>query len=99
MQKTHHLSLVPEQTKNAQQEHPGRWKQETSKEKPIHHSEKTDPVPAKAKRKRKKKKAKGKIASMRSGGLGQGSPRVLGGSEVNGGRTPERPNRVGGCWL
>jgi len=30
------------------------------------------------------------------GGLGRGSPQVLRGSEVNGGRTPERPSQVGG---
>jgi len=30
------------------------------------------------------------------GGLGRGSPRVLGGSKVDGGQTPKRPSRVGG---
>jgi len=39
----------------------------------------------------------GRGASGRTcGGLGRGSPRVLGGSEVNGGRTPKRPSLVGG---
>jgi len=34
--------------------------------------------------------------SRTCGGLGRRSPRVLGGSEVNGGWTPRRPSRVGG---
>ena len=75
--------LVPEQTKNARQEHAGRCKQEMSKEKPIQNTEKkgTDILhciiwkPVKEKRKTKtkeeKEKDKGKTASVRSDPLGR----------------------------